>query len=268
MKQVLDLFILLILFFSAPLSALPNFGEANVLKVPYLQNDYFSDVLKLALKKTRDTHGPYILIKKEWHGPKQRMRQLLAKNRYIRILWSTTSEQREKQLRPIKFSLLKKLNNYRFLLIHKGEQQRFNHVKTIADLRKFTAISGAHWQDTEIFKRNKLPVATSIDTDDLVKMFNSRRGDYFARGAYEVWHELTQPEYSAFELEQNLLLKYNSDYYFFVNHTDDELAQRLEAGLKKAAEDGSFDALFFSIPSFKQGWDAVQNNQRRIIELP
>ncbi|WP_169315457.1 hypothetical protein [Catenovulum agarivorans] len=177
------------------------------------------------------------------------------------------AKKREQQLKAIKFSLVKKLNEYRFLVIHKGEQEKFNQVKSIEDLSKFTAVSGSHWQDTIIFKRHQLPVVTSIDTGDLIKMFKLRRGDYFARGAYEVWRELEQAEFAPFQLEEKLLLRYNADYHFFVNHQDKVLAERLLTGLRRAEQDGSFDELFFSVPEFKQGWNAVKHSNRLLLEL-
>lgn len=244
-----------------------NYVQNNILQVPYLPTDYFPEVLKLALDKTVDTHGPYHMYEQAWLGPKERMRQFLIAGRYIRVLWSTTSNKREQQLKAVKFSLVKKLNEYRFLVIHKNEQDKFDAVQSIEDLRQFTAVSGSHWQDTIIFRRNQLPVVTSIDTGDLVKMFKLRRADYFARGAYEVWNELKQPDFAPFQLEQKLLIRYNADYHFFVNHNDTTLAERLLAGLKAAEADGSFDELFFSVPAFKQGWNAVNHSNRLLLEL-
>lgn len=253
---------------SAPGDFTPaEYAKNNVLQVPYLRTDYFPEVLKLALDKTIESHGPYHMYEQPWIAPKERMRKFLADGRYIRVLWSTTSKKREQELQAIKFSLIKKLNEYRFLVIHKGEQEKFNQIKTLEDLRKFTAVSGSHWQDTIIFKRNQLPVVTSIDTGDLIKMFKLRRGDYFARGAYEVWRELEQTEFEPFQLEGKLLLRYNADYHFFVNHQDKVLAERLLTGLKRAEQDGSFDELFFSVPEFKRGWNAVKHSNRLLLEL-
>ncbi|WP_169315458.1 hypothetical protein [Catenovulum agarivorans] len=91
--------LLLALTLSVPINSVAqgNFTPAhyvidNVLQVPYLRTDYFPELLKLALDKTVDSHGPYHMYEQPWIGPKQRMRQFLADGRYIRVLWSTTSK--------------------------------------------------------------------------------------------------------------------------------------------------------------------------------
>ncbi len=263
--SLLALVLSLALYFSGKAFAAEKTNKPLVVR--YLSGEYFPDVLKLALDKTVESDGEYRLLEKEWLGPKQRMRELLKQNKHIDILWSTTSAQREAQLKAIKFSLLKQLNQYRFLLIHQGEQARYNQVTSVEDLRAFTAASGTHWQDTKIFRRNKLPVVSTIDNDDLAKMLQVKRADYIARGAYEIWRELDENTFNTMQLEQNLLLKYNADYYFFVHPDNNILATRLLKGLNKAQTDGSFDQVFFSVPTYKKGWHAVHESDRIVIEL-
>ena len=60
---------------------------------------------------------------------------------------------------------------------------------------------------------------------------------------------------------------YPAPIYFFVNPRDKKLAERIEHGLQLAIEDGSFNELFFSVPSFKQGYEELSNKERRIFDL-
>jgi hypothetical protein len=69
--------------------------------------------------------------------------------------------------------------------------------------------------------------------------------------------------------EETLLLKYDVPirYSFFVNKNNALLAERLERGLKIAQQDGSFDQLFYQMPSFREGEELLKNSRRTLIEI-
>ena len=68
-------------------------------------------------------------------------------------------------------------------------------------------------------------------------------------------------------MEENLMLYYPSPFYFFVNHNNSALADRIERGLRIAIEDGSFDELFFSVSRNQWARDELNKNHRRLIKL-
>lgn len=235
--------------------------------VRYPKDVYFPDVIKLALDKTKALDGDYLLVEQPWVGPRLRMEVLLKQDRYIDIIWNSSTIKRDAALRAIKFNILKGINGYRFLLIHKNQQYKYDNINTLADLQQFTAASGTHWIDTDIFRRNGLPVVTTVKTENIAKMLRVKRADYISRGAYEIWRELKNKSFNDMQLEKNLLLKYDAGYYFYVNMDNERLANRILTGLNLAQADGSFDQLFFSVPSFKQGWEAVNHSNRKVILL-
>ncbi|WP_111978372.1 transporter substrate-binding domain-containing protein [Algibacillus agarilyticus] len=236
--------------------------------VKHVDNHYFRQVIELALAKSKPIYGDYQIELQEHIGSKERMRRLLQKGSYVDVLWSTTSTEREKQLKPVKFSLLKKLNQYRILVLSDRETvNAFESVNTLSDLRAFTASSGTHWQDTKVFERNKLPMVTTVKFASVFSLLRIGRVDYVARGAYELSRELKQGYYSGLYIDSRLMLKYGMDYYFFVHPDNDELHDRLLSGLQIAQADGSFDKLFFSFDEYKEGWDRVHNHQRKLILL-
>lgn len=255
------------------ISTLAN-DTRNIHKPPIAVNyltsyhPYFPALLKLALDKSANIYGPYTMIEKPWLGPKQRMRKLLSEQKHIDVIWGTSSPAREKELKAIKINILKGLNQYRLLLIHPNTQEKFSQINTLAALKKVSAIVGAYWQDAEIMTRNQLPVVTALNYQNAIAMFAKKRADYFPRGIYEVWQELTTPKFSTFILEQTLMLKYSAQYYFFVNNHNHALADRIETGLKLAQQDGSFEQLFFSYPEFEKGWQVMSDTNRKIIYLP
>lgn len=226
---------------------------------------YFKELLILAFEKTRATDGAYVIEEyPEWLGA-QRMRAMIAAGKGMDLIWSTSNSQREEQLRAIPVNLLKGLNEHRILLIRAEDQRKFARVKSLDDLKKFTAGSGTHWQDTAIMKANGLPVETAWDIESLFKMLAAKRFDYISRGAHEIWEEVdTHKDLVA---ENRIILHYGSPTYFFVSHNNLRLADRLTRGLKLTQDDGSFDKLFLSIPAYTKGFMEITNSKRKIFEL-
>lgn len=226
---------------------------------------YFPRLLRLALDKTRASDGPYEIqhFAEPMSGPRQFAE--LKSNGALNLIWDGTDARREAELLPVRISLLRELNDYRVFLIRRGEQARFRDVRTLADLRRFTAGAGETWPSTAVLRANGLPVATSIGFEQLFAMLGSRRFDYMPRGVYEVWYE--QRQHPELAIEDGLFLHYQVPFYFFTSRKNPALADRVERGLRAALADGSFDRLFRSIPSFKRGLDEIQAGRRRVIEL-
>ncbi|MEE1673536.1 hypothetical protein SNR37_002960 [Agarivorans aestuarii] len=219
------------------------------------RSEYFEKVLALALAKTEQEYGIATLQPYERELSNERLRRYLKDKRYIDVMWSTATKQRNQTLRPVKFDLLKGLGQYRFLLVQAGDSKRFEEINSLRQLRQFSAGSGTYWSDTKVMRYNGIEPVTSVN-HSLLPMLAAGRFDYLSRGAHEVWSELASHP-NQFELLDNLVLKYSYRYFFYVNKNNVELAERLEKGLYLALNDGSYNQLFFSDSDFKQGWDKL-----------
>ncbi|WP_220718940.1 transporter substrate-binding domain-containing protein [Agarivorans litoreus] len=219
------------------------------------RSEYFAKVLSLALAKTEQEYGTANIQAYERELSNERLRRYLQDKQHIDVMWSTATQQRNQTLRPVKFDLLQGLGQYRFLLVKAGDSKRFDEIKSLPQLRKFTAGSGTYWSDTKVMRHNGIEPVTSVN-HSLLPMLAAGRFDYVSRGAHEVWSELAAHA-NQFELLDNVVLKYSSRYFFYVNKDDIELAERLEKGLYLALNDGSYNQLFFSESDFKQGWDKL-----------
>ncbi|MBW8892978.1 MAG: transporter substrate-binding domain-containing protein [Burkholderiales bacterium] len=263
----------LALLSAASLPCLPSARAAEPLRVtvprlsPSSQEHatYFPQLLRLALEKTRASDGPFEI--KTYEQTMSGARQLaeLKNNGAIDLVWDGSNAKREAELLPVRFSLLRELNDYRVFLIRKGDQTRFQAVRTLADLSQFTAGAGDNWPSTTVLRANGLPVVTSIGYEQLFAMLAARRFDYMPRGVYEAWFE--QRQHSGLVIEQTLFLHYSVPFYFFTSRDNPALADRIERGLRAALADGSFDRLFRSIPSFKRSLDEIHAGKRRVLEL-
>jgi len=242
------------------------------IRVPPIANSsvehgqYFLDLLDLVLFKTAPVYGPYsIEIAKLQLSSGRQFSELRKKGGAIDLNWNMTSEQREEEFRAVKVPLLHDLNSYRVFLILDGEQEKFDDIRSLPELGSLAAGQGAHWPDTVRLRSNGLEVVTSAQYELLFSMLASKRFDYFPRGLYEVWAEQKRHAQRGLVVEPNIMLYYPAPFYFFVRKENRVLAQRLEAGLKMSMRDGSFDALFYSVPGFKRGMDELQSGRRRVI---
>jgi hypothetical protein len=228
---------------------------------------YFYKVLELALHKTEASDGPFEISFAPEFVSVERGLADLKNGASINVMWTTINPKRAQDLLPVRISLLRELNNYRVFFIRTGEQERFDHIKSLSDLRKFTAGLGSQWPDTEVMRNNALNVVTSPAYLPLFKMLAAKRFDYFPRGIYEVWNEEKIHADLGISVEKNIMLYYNSPFYFFVNKKNPALANRIERGLKLAIADGSFDELLLSVPNFKRATEEQLNSRRRLIIL-
>jgi hypothetical protein len=230
-------------------------------------SEYFVRVLALAFSKTEATEGAVDIQAYPELLTGGRFVADLKNNKTVNVMWHGTNAEREQDLIAVPISLTKNLNEYRVLLIRKEDQEKFNRVHSIDDLRKFTAGSSTDWPSKDILKQNDLPVLTVANWSLLKGMLKMKRFDYISRNIFEVWEESVRYENDGLVVEQTLLLHGGVPFYFFVSKANPALAARIERGLRIAIADGSFEKLFLSIDSFRRGEAELKNGKRRLLEL-
>jgi hypothetical protein len=229
-------------------------------------DNYFANLLHLVLQKTESTYGQYRLQEHpNWFSDKRRINALVEGK--LDVFWSSTSAEHERLIQPIKISLLKDLNNYRLLLIRKQDQAIFSRINTLADLRKLKGGMNPQWQDAAIMQANHLPMVSSVSYPSFFKMLAAKRFDYFSRGIYQIQAEAKLFPELNLAVEEHLILHYPNGFYFFVNKKNKILAERIAQGLTIALADGSFDALFTSVPQYRWGMEQLTNPSRVVINL-
>lgn len=203
----------------------------------------YIEILRTALDKTTAKYGPYHLRQGSQMSEARYLAQLLTNN--VNVAWSSTSEDKERQFRPIRIPLDRGLLGYRIMLIAKDTQARVDQIKTVRDLADFTIGQGLGWGDIAVYKLNGIPVQTA-NYETLFRMVEAGRFDLYPRGIGEVFREFDArtKSHPKLAIEQHLALYYPWPYYFFFNLKDKALAARVETGLRIMLEDGSFDALF------------------------
>ncbi len=257
---------------SSGLFSSASFADSQIVipKIAYYdighEDYYFTHLISLALSKTEQQYGKASLVEQSFRNIDKRLRsELHARN--IDVIWSPTNEELETQFLPVKVSLLKELGNYRLLLIRPEMQLEFSKVKTLNDLRQFKGGMSSQWIDASIMEANGLPLVKAVGYGKLFKMLAAKRFDYFSRGLYQIQTEVNQYPELGLVIEKDLMLHYPNNVYFFVHKDNKPLAERLKVGLELAMKDGSFDALYNSIPRYRWGMEELNQHSRRVLYL-
>ena len=262
----------LLLMCCLPLSTLAELPKTTVVIPPWgvganLNNTYFIRVLNLVFAKTEASDGPVEIKTSAEKFSTMRFMSDLKNGVTLDLVWYATSKQREQDLLPIKISLTKDLNEYRVLLIRKEDQEKFHQVKSLNDLRKFTAGAGADWPSGDILRNNGMPVVTVNNISLLFPMLKAKRFDYISRSVFEVLDEQKAFEKDGLEIEKGLLLRGGVPIYFFVNKNNLPLADRIRRGLEAAIADGSLNQIAANAEEFKWGEAQLANPDRRVLPL-
>ena len=230
---------------------------------------YFRRLLELALEATQDTHGPFEV--RMWNVSTQSQdRELyeLQQGTGLDVVWSMTSRERERMLRPIRIPLVKGLLGYRIFLVRTGEESRFAAVTGLEGLGDWKAGQGTGWPDVDILMGNGVSVVEGRDYEGLFGMLREGRFDYFPRGVTEVWDEVAGPLSGGLAVEPTLLLYYPTAVYFFVRPDAQDLAGRLEAGLERLLRDGRFDTLFLQYNGEALRRANLEGRRMMVLENP
>ena len=271
-KTSLLLFLVLWLF---ALLALPVRAEMTVVYPRHESGatnhtDFYFEVLRGALERTRTDYGPYTLrYSEQGMNPARAAAELAVGNGLIHVDVRSWTAERAAQFHPIPIPVDRGLIGYRLLLIRAADQAKFDSVRTLDDLKRFSFGLLAPWSDVRIFERNGFKVVRGTSYEGLFRMLDAGRFDVFSRDIDEIQFEfdLKSSELPQLAIERTLLLRYPSARYFFVSRTlaGLKLGARIEAGLGGMQKDGSFEALFRKHKSTQL--DKLNIRNRRVIQL-
>jgi hypothetical protein len=226
-------------------------------------NAYAKGLLSLALSK--------VPTKYQWdestpNNTESRIVRMLEDGE-LDIVWYASTEELESQLHPIRIPMYRGLLGYRILMIKRGTQHKFDHIKTLNDLKSVSLGQGRFWADTNVLTANGLNVVKVMKYEGLFFMLDGDRFEAFPRGVHEPWQEIQNRPQLSLDVEKNLLLAYTNPFYFFVNKSNQELARDVQRGLEIAMEDGSFNEYFFNDPTVQDVLNKANLTNRIIIRL-
>ncbi len=249
-KLTMKRFKILLSFFlgiisGAPISHADSF-EVKILKpqsdadVRYL---YAEQLLEMALAKA-NFDGTVNRAAQRYS--RDRLLQELKRGENIHVSAEVPKAGWEEQLITIRIPLRKGIQGYRLFLINSEDQEALSKVSSLEELQQFPTGLGSQWSITPIFQRAGFDVFTSDDYTALFKMLKLKRFVTFSRGLNEVYNEQQtfSEENESLVIEENLGLFIPLPTYFFVSPKHPNLAEKIELGLRRMMDDGSFDKHF------------------------
>ncbi|MDX1755055.1 MAG: hypothetical protein R3175_03250 [Marinobacter sp.] len=226
-------------------------------------------LVKLAMEKTPE-YGPFSIQRSAEMVQGRALRELTRGGEGTQVLdiaAVATSVEREKELGAVPIPIDGGLLGFRVCVVMKDQVDRFEGVEGIEDLRArgLRIGQGLHWPDTTVLQVNGIDVISHSRYETLFLMLKNRRFDCFARGVSEVIFDLELEDDPQLVIEPSLLITYPMLSYFFVAPEDHDTAHRLQLGMERAIEDGSFGRFLDSY--FGQALKNLNLSGRKILVL-
>ena len=240
-------------------------GAESALDTRYL---YQADALRLALEKTRKTHGAYRL------EPSPAMitpRAVVAlqKNQFPNFFVEISYDEGHMasgELSFIPFPVDRGIVGYRVCFASEETKGRLARAQSLEDLRSFKMGLGSGWADAKIFRHNGFQVVEGPNYEGLFQMLTLKRFDLFCRGANEIREEWeAHRNIPGLDYDQSISIAYPLPRFFFVNKANAQASARVEKGLMLAYQDGSLQALWRKY--FRNSLEFVKLKERRIFWL-
>ena len=226
------------------------------------RGNYYVSLLKLALSKSGNDFDV-----EPSADPSVAMRAFarMAAGKGIDVIWAPATQQLEQEFRRVPVPLDKGILGWRLFLIKAKDQRLFASINTLDQLKALQAGQVSEWVDTEILRANGLPVVDATLYESLFKLLATDRFRYLPRGVAEIGADARSNAKLGLVIEPRLALHYPMCVYFFVARGNAGLADHIEAGLRRARKDGSFEKLFqqFNGPAIR----AANLGQRQVFEL-
>jgi len=225
-----------------------SYSQTIKLYIPIIEESpqlhlFYHELLKTAIIEAG--HIPELIIKE---SPQKRIKKQLE-NGDLSIFWMFESAPRNNKYIPIKVGLTNGLIGTRILFIKRGDQAKYDQVKTLEDFRNLNLIGGMgiNWFDAQIWKKNNLQYKEKEGSwKSIFKMIPRNRDyNYFARGINEIVAESKQ--YPQLEIEKKLVFIYDCDFIFYLSkegaHPGYIYHEILVDALQKAKESGLIEKL-------------------------
>ncbi|MES2673662.1 MAG: hypothetical protein V4660_05450 [Pseudomonadota bacterium] len=230
--------------------------------------NYYTDLIKLALEKTRPEYGDYRMEEIEPVETVSNL-NLILQNTQPNLVVELTYD---KQLSangdatfidiPIDGGSL----GYRVCFINPRIKNELKKVSSFADLRKYTFVHGVGWADTEILRHNGLKVIEVPDFESTHKMLIAGRVDLFCRGAHQLKDDADYFKlYNKIAIDETFVLFYVLPRFFYLNSKNILAKKRIAAGMELAFKDGSLKQLWLKYN--KKGIDLVNRKPRKVYYL-
>lgn len=256
--------------FALAFLALAGIARADVVRYPNI--DGLGDaaigyqVLQLALKKSGSSHE----VRLSGTSVNQERAKVQLADAEIDVYDTGPIKELDAQFDAIWRPMDRGILGWRLFIIHKDNSAKFASVKKIEDLKSFAAGQGFGWGDVKTLEAAGLKVITAPNIENLVKMVDGKRFDFFPLGANEVYGILEQygKGNKDLEVDKSMTLVYPWARFFYVKKGNNKLKDEITKGMDIALQDGSLQNLLNNHASFKDAFSRANLKGRAIVRIP
>lgn len=229
------------------------------------RDQYNTDILQAILEQLPDKN---LNIKRyEIEMPHQRAFQRMNNGEGIDIVIGYATQERIEKYNAIELPVMKGLNGWRIALIHQDNRDIFKEVDNLDKLAMFSSGLFHSWTDTKILKANGVKVVPGSSFPGLFQMLATKRFDYFPLSLIEILpiKEKFVSDEAKVIIENNIIIRYPTCFYFYVAKSNTQLSQQLTTGFEAIIANGIFNKIFE-----KHHGDSLHrfmSQQRKIIQL-
>lgn len=265
-KVVVHVFVFVLFFFANHTNAKTTIQYNAPLEKNDTQKDYFIVLLKEVCKTLQQLNSSCELVPIDLPMLQHRQLKSLDKG-LIDIVWTVTTKERESNYLPIKIPLMNGLIGYRIAVVNKNHADLFTTNYKLNLIKGLRVAQGHDWPDTAILRDNGFNVIETSSYETLYKDTSAGLFDYTLRGVLEVYSEFEKFNQSNVFIDKNLLFKYPSAIYFFVNKDNYILAKKISKALLHLKNTGKFDTLLTEFKNHKLALAQANFDRRIAIEL-
>ncbi|MEP5625045.1 MAG: hypothetical protein ABJP82_20935, partial [Hyphomicrobiales bacterium] len=152
--------------------------------------DYDHAVIRLALEKTEQDYGDFIMHVSPTGQNSQRALTAATRGTYENyVVKFSASNKLAEEAGIIPFPVDLGIVGYRVAFVSHKTKEKLASVETIDQLKAFNIVQGIGWLDTSILRNHGFDVRTIEDYDSMFRMVALNRMDLFLRGANELLGE-------------------------------------------------------------------------------
>lgn len=222
-------------------------------------------VLQLALKKAGSADQPVI----SQDSVNQERAKIQLRDGDLDVYDAGPSVELDALFDPIYRPIDRGVLGWRLFIINKDNAAKFAAIKKLDDLRAYVAGQGQGWNDIKTLEGAGLQVTRAPNIENLVKMVEGKRFDFFPLGANEVFGILDQfgKGSAHLEVEKTVTLVYPWARFFFVKKGNAKLKADITKGMDIALQDGSLQALLNTHVVFKDAFSKANLKGRTPIRI-
>ncbi|MGL6486856.1 hypothetical protein [Aeromonas hydrophila] len=231
------------------------------------RSTYDRELLRLALEKTRASHGDYRMQA----APPMTLARMWVSLRFndypnLFAMDSYRSDRDMSGIDYVRFPIHLGIVSYRICFVSPEQQSAVAGVTSLAGLKRFDIGQGKGWLDVQILQRAGFKVQEVEGYEQLFKMVARGRFALFCRGINELPQEKLNHSYvPGLVMDENVALYYPLPRVFFTHNSNQQAIARVQQGLKAAWRDGSLQALW--LKTFKPSLSFAHLHTRRLFRL-